>query len=396
MISGGYLGEAALQFVQSIQIEQSLHSEDLITIQMANPIKDQPGKVRTSELIMTNSRAFMPGNLVKVYLGFGNSVGDQFVAAGLIRKYMPRFPEQGMPTIEIKAFGAGCLMMDGSWDINAKGARSFPEDTALNTMVEDIAMEYGFARDGIEPTVARPAVETVKKAGMSDYDFCKGLANMLGFEFSVKWDDDAEEWVMYWRTPKAHRTFFREFTWGPDAVLDRSRELLLSFEPQFAIQNASTDVEVFYYDRDTLTWEKVIYPPEDPEPQRGEAKPEFEWTGDAETADEQLARVGDSESARGLRIQADGIAVEVVPTQNFNSAEEAYAWAEGWWRARQQHLITGNGRVYGNSKMAPGQVHDFQGLGPGLSGLWYIIECTHNFDATSGYFVDFTARRVLG
>ncbi len=200
---------------------------------------------------------------------------------------------------------------------------------------------------------------------------------------------------MNWAPPSIQQDVpKRTFTWGPDAIQSDS-EVLISFSPEFAIQNATTDVELFYFDRDTLTWEKIVFPPEDPEQQQSSSEPELEWQGDDATVEDELAQTSTPTGGQGLRIRAGGIAVEVIPTQNFDSAEEAYAWAEGWWRARQRHLITGRGRIYGDGSIAPGQVHELLGLGGGLSGDWYFTEVKHRYSASDGYYIDFTARRIL-
>lgn len=385
-------GAAALEFVTSVRVDLALDKEDLITLRVQNPILDTPGQPRTSRLVFTDSLAFMPGNLLKVYLGFGASVGDNPVAAGLVRRYLPVFPAEGMPSLTISALGAGCLMMDGSPTVNAMQARAFDEGLELDTIAASVVEEYGFSSRLMQYTTTRPAVPTTKKAGMSDYAFVKALANMLGFEFFTRFNFDSKEWEVVWGEPVPDPSAKKSFTWGPDAR-ENGTPLLLSFEPEFAIQGAPTDVEVFYFDRDTRTWESIPYPPEAAD--RASETPEFAWQGDDTTVEEELAQVSDSSTGRGLRIRADGIAVEVLPTQNFGSAEEALAWAEGWWRARQYQLITGRGRIYGDHTIRPGQIHELLGLGGGLSGDWYFTEVSHIYDQGSGYYIDFLCRKVL-
>lgn len=393
-IAGTEFGEAAIEYVTACTVSLALDKADQITLQIANPIKDEVGKARSSELVFTDSLAFMPGNVVEVFMGYGNKA-DTFIAAGIVRKHMPVFPGSGMPTLTIQALDGSCVMMDGSDILNATAARVMAQsDTGgftLSEMAKVVISEYGIGVDGVEDVDTEPAVPTVKKAGMSDYAFVKGIANLVGFEFYVYWDPDAGSWEARWQAPTPDDEYKSVFTWGPDFASAGEGGVLIEFAPEFAVQGASTDVELYYFDRDTKTWEQVVYP----ETQNEAGKQEFEWAGDETTVDADLAEASDPETGMGLRIKASGFSVEVVPTQNFGSQEEALAWAEAWWKARQSMLIQGRGRTIGFPNMRPGQVHTFNGLGAGLSGDWYIVEVEHQFKRGSGYICDFFARKVI-
>ncbi len=370
-IAGVPLSGQAINFVQSVSVELAQDKADMITLVVANPIIDVPGEVRTSALLWTDALAWQPGNVVEVYLSYGDDE-PELVAAGVIRRWMPSFPADGMPTITITALDGACLMMDGTDDVSAGAARTFDEGFTLLDMVVLIADDYGFDID-FQGGETEPAVPTIKKAGMSDYAFVQGLANLVGNGFWVDWTADSQKWTLHWRPLEADDSDVKRFVWGPDFENGDGDGNLIDFYPEFAIQNQSTDVELYYYDRDTKTWEQVVYPEEG----KSSDRQSFEWAGDDTTVEADLQAVGDWDAARGLRIKAGGTSVEVLPTQGFKSAEEALNFARDWWQARNSLLIQGSGTIIGYPKLKAGQVHDFGGIGLGLSGNFFIAECSH-------------------
>ena len=376
-------------FVTSCVVDQALDKASMITLTIANPFFDQRKTPRSSKLSFTDALAFQPGNVVEVYMGFTRPLP---IAAGVIKKWQPVFPRESMPTITLKCYDGLAEMMDGNDDVNATKARKFERDTTLIDIALDIFNEYGFDVETDvalnPPTLSVPAQ---KKIGMSDYAFIRGIANTLGWDFYTTWDFSARNWIVHFKPAVADDSEKQVFTWGPDFEMNGGAGgLLLDFAPEFVTQGQSTDVEVFYFDRGSKTWEKITYPEE-----RSQKKKEFEWKGDDTTIEADLQAVGDFESGRGLRIQAGGASIEVVPTFGFQTSEEAVQFARNWWRARQDMLIAGQGATIGYPQMRPGQVHTLEGLGGGLSGDWYIAETQHRYTAGNGYETGFLARKVI-
>jgi phage protein D len=383
------------EFVTSCTVDESNEASTLISMTVANPPVDTPGQQRTSDLLFTDSMVFMPGNIVEVFIGYG-AQDKEFIGAGIIQKWSPVFPETGMPTLNIKGFDGLKLMMDGDGErgINATAARRFERWWSMTDIALQIFTEYGFNTDNVvtDVEIATLSIPAQKKAGMSDYAFIRGIANTIGWEFFIRWDWAIRKWKVYFRPPIADDSGKRTFTWGPDYSRNgQVGGLLLEFSPTFAVSGTSTDIEVFYYDEGTQTWEKVIYPEKGPDKEK---KPSFKWQGDDTKVSADLQNVGDANSGRGLRIQAGGVSVEVVPETGFKSYEEAFQFAKNWWQARQDMLISGAGSTIGYPKMRPGQVHEFLGIGA-LNGDWYIAEVTHEFARGSGYRTRFQARKVI-
>ena len=388
-ISGNDFGASALEFVQSVKVELALDKADLITLVVANPIRDKLGERRTSKLLWTDAEAWMPGNILEVSFVYGDKRPSN-IFGGIVKKWMPRFPRTGVPTIRLKALDGSSLMMDGP---KSSDARTFDEGTTISDMVRTVLGDYEINTDNVVDVASEPAVITIKKAGMNDYIFVRGLAHLLGFEFRVKWDHIKKQWAAIFAPPIVDTSNKKRFVWGPDFEAGDGDALLLDFSPEFATHSASTDIEVFYFDRDSRTWEKVIYPEKDPD--RSNNKANFQWKGDDTTVDADLSAVGDGTTGRGLRIKAGGVAVEVVPANGFRSAEEAFSFAKSWWEARQSMLLQGTGTIIGWPDLLPGQVHELGGIGPGLEGDWYFAEVTHTRRRGSVYESKFLARKVI-
>lgn len=385
--------------IQSVSVETALDKEDLITIVVLNPfVGTTGGEARSSALRFTEASAFITGQEVEVRFVQGGE--EVSLARGFIQEWLPVFPQSGLPTLTIKAFGAGILMMDGTPSVNAQDARVFEEGLSLSDIVQTIASDYGFETD-IEILFNLPERPLIKKAGLSDYNFVRGLANLVGHDFFIKWSQDRGRYVLTWKEGALDDGFSTSFVWGPD-YRDGSGGLpLLSFEPSFAVNGTSTNVEVFYYDQDGGVWEKIVYPPKTDRSGTEESS-ELEWVGDPitgqnikpTTIEEDLAEVGGSDTARGLRIKAGGLAVEVVPAQGLKTAEDAIKFAESWWRQRQKSLLLGKGRIWGSNKVRAGQVHELNGLGSGLSGDWFFSEVNHDY-SEGVYTIDFICRKVI-
>lgn len=379
------------RFVLSCDVERSLDKATMISLSVANPIIDIAGKPRSSDLLFTDSLALMPGNVIEVFMGYGQDLS--FVGAGVISTWMPNFPQNDKPTIELRCFDALKWMMDGNDDVESMKARKFEQDTSLVDIALQIFNDYGFGVSNVDTTtsLATLSVPAQKKLGMSDYQFVRGIANTIGWDFYVEWDVVGKKWDVFFRPPFVDDSAEQTFTWGPDFEFSQIGGLLLEFFPEFTTNSQSTDIEVFYFDRGSKTWERIRYPEE-----QSNEKKEFEWKGDDTTIEEDLQAVGDANSGRGIRIQADGVSVEVVPATGFKSSEEAQKFAERWWKARQSELIAGQGKVVGYAPLAPGQRHELQGLGKGLSGKWYFSETSHHFRSEGERFTcGFHARKVI-
>jgi phage protein D len=241
-------------------------------------------------------------------------------------------------------------------------------------IVEEIAYFHG-----MQPTVdavTAPEVKIVHKAEDTDFQLIASLAAQKGFEFSVAWSDQAQTWVLTWGEPAATTQLDSfEFVFDPRAG---SGVALKNIELDLSLQQLKSGVSVDYFDRSKMTWERM----------------EIEETGtkmkfvNKDKIEESL------EDAASFRLSFEEKAIEVVPAQKFNSAEEAYDWAQHWYRKRKNELIIAQGTTIGLPTLMAGQVHTIKGVGNLLTGDYLFASVKHKW-GSSGYSCDFVARKIL-
>src|SRR5262249_47338950 len=107
----------------------------------------------------TAHRAFQHGNEVELRAGYGKA--DAFIGRAIIQKHLPNFPEDGMPSLRIKAYSKAYLMMNSSGELSVndnKVALHDPKQLHANEatqgahytnvkasdIVAKVAKKYGF------------------------------------------------------------------------------------------------------------------------------------------------------------------------------------------------------------------------------------------------------------
>lgn len=369
--------------IVKVEAELTRDIADQITITMLNPLTTRIGVGNNqNEFMYVDADVFLPGNEISVYMGYGGN--NSFIARGIITKYLPSFPSDGIPKLTIKAQDASVRLME----YGDKAGASYP-DMSYSDIVKQICNGYGIAVGEIEST---PKVKnTVKKAGTNDYQFVKGLASLCGFECKVRWTDKAKKWQMYWRTPKPMQDRRYTFTYlnGPNSTL-------LSFEPQYGMRDAVSEIKVLYFDHLSRTWEELsVKEGQVVTSKKGKKKVVPNVAGDsaiAFTGDDR--QVEEITSTNVIRVDIAGTSVEVVANRPFTCPEDALAFATEYFNHSQSMFITGQGKCIGVESLAPGQVHILTGLGKQLSGEYELTTVKHVFD-NNGYTTEIFGNKVL-
>lgn len=405
-VEGHELSPAIMRLVKEVRVASAIDKADMVKIRALNPLVETYGKARSSELTFIDSNIWAPGNTVEVWANYGRKA-DVFIGAGIIKKWKPRFPSGGIPQIDIVAYDLSSDMMDGDENPACSEARSFDTGMALHEIAQSVLDEYNFVGGRVDETKARSAnLPIVKRAGMTDYVFVRALAYMVGYDFTVTYDPEKKGWTYIWGKLEPDDSVYQNFAWGPEAWQSRLAGIgidvglpnpfvLLEFEADLKIKQIPTDVEVYHFDTDTGTFESIKYPPEE-KGARASRKPELRWQGDHKSIVDDLRALGTPEGAESLRIAFNGISIDVIPGQNFESAEAAYEWAKSWWLDHQRLMLQGTGKTIGLPQMRAGQIHGFSGIGESLSDDWYFFELEHIFKRGAPYLIDFVARRVIG
>lgn len=366
-------------FVVRCDVDLARDIADMITLIVANPSSDVLGRGYDG-YTFTESKVLQPGNRVEVSFGYGGN--NTFVGAGEITRWLPVFPDGGTPTLTIKAMDASRRLMHGSTLVtNPYEARIYHSDSyQIADVMAEIIGQHGLVPGEIDQ-VPQATGPLVKKRGMSDYQFVKGLANAYGYEFKIRWAPAKRRWVGHWRAPRSEQVYRYTFEYGVD------KATLLSFQPQWNFDEAPTEVQVLARDEATGLWEELTVQGKAKEERRESA---LRYTG---TLNEKLKE--EIKSLTQFRLAAGGHSVEIVVGEPFSSAEQAEAFARSWFARRRDLFITARARTIGIETVRAGDVHTFTGIGTQLSGNWEITVCRHVFDRTQGYYCDITCNKVL-
>lgn len=368
-VEGIDLDVEVTQYVTKCVVELTVDMADKITLTVLNPQTNTLGSGYTGAFAFTDSKVFQPGNTILVYMGYG--ANEALVGAGVIQKYLPRFPQDGPAMLTIMAYDGSVLMMDGE---TSREGRVW-ENTAHEDVVIEVVNDYNFAGDVAVGTATEK--NTTKKRGMSDWELVSGLARLHNFDCKVVWDEGSGLWKLHWGTP----FWVQDKTYTFTYIVNGQDSTLLSFEPEMAITGQPSTVQVLYWDQDTRTWEKV----EIKEDKEGES---IKFTGSGALEDEIT-------SSTQYRLSASGIAVDVIPGVHFDTAEDAQLFAERFFRARKDQFITARGKCIGLETLKAGHIHTIAGVGTQLSGDYEFTTVRHVFDAQSGYVCEFFAHKVL-
>lgn len=382
--------------VQSVEFETIDGMADMAKIIIADPRSIDGSKVR----LISDSQLFAPGNEVTLAYGYHGNVIEN-VGRTVIRKANPNFPQDGQPTIEIIGYDASCWMMDNSpeplqerKETRAKGGGTRVElkdsragrrfkMAKYSEAVEARAKDYGFLTDVDE--TPDPGQDFNQKAGMTDYDFVKGLANMTGYYFWVDYDFDALGWTLHFKNPETYvepQDKEYNFKYGHGDY-----STLFSFEPQMAITGSTTKLKVLTKDPQTGSTIEVTMTEEN------DKAPEVIDTSDG-NGTERL----DSEytTASDVKLFLNDYSFEIRTDRKFYSEAELASWAQQWFRRNREHFIMGEGTIIGLETLRARQIHKFSGIGIAYSGLYAFNRVRHVFDATNGYHVEFSVRKVVG
>ena len=371
-VEGQDIGFAATKAIIRCEVDLSRDLADQIKLLVANPFSDDPYSGGPGEFAFIDSAAFEPGNRVDVYLGYANE--NEHVCSGIIAKWLPKFSGSGFPTLEIIARDASIRMMDGETSSEARVFGSEGGSITFSDIVRNILDSHDILPGKFDETPERDG-KVVKKAGMTDYQFVKGIANLHGFEFHVVWNTILNTWDGNFRFPVSDQTETYDFVFGDGSAR------LLNFEPQWGLQNSPSAVKILYYDRETGTWEELIE-----EGTKEGKSPKF-------TGGNSITQPADSLSK--LRVAADGKSVEIVGTRQFYNAEDAKRYAENWFAKRIRNFITARGKVIGLPGLRPGDVHNILNIGTRMSGEWEFTNVRHVFTAQDGFVTNFAANKVI-
>jgi phage protein D len=407
------LDESVRDLIQSVEYESVDGMADVMKI-VINDTFD-----KSARLPIRDSKLFMPGNNIALFIGYGSKL--RHVGSAVVRRVRPIFPANSAPTMEIVAYTADSLMMatgpeplketkklkkGGTRIKNSKAGRRWT-DAKYSDAVKDRCDVYGF--DGDIDVTPEPPTEFIQKANMTDYDFIKGLANLTGFIFWVD-GDSALGWTLHFKDPsKLHQGDLQDkqytFKYGDDDY-----STLLTFEPELAINDAITKLLVQTKDpvsgrilQAKIEEENDNSPDTKVDP--GNVNPDNRTNG-GDVVDKSLDQrsgldlmgnglTGPLTTASDIKLFVEDFSFDVRCNRRFRNEAELAAWAAQWFRRNRENFLLSRGSLIGIEDLRARQQHKLVGLGTAWDGLYYFSRVRHTLSAGNGYTCDFSARKLV-
>ena len=368
-VEGKELEYGVTQFVESVEYESADGMADVMRLNCVNP-----------DFMISNAKVFQPGNEMACWMGYGTEL--EFVGRTIIAKQVPNFPENAMPSIQIVGYTKDSKMMDNEpkkpKKEGGKGGRVF-KDATYAEAVADRANDYGFGPE-IDDTDDAPH-NFIQRPGVSDYEFVQGLANLNGYVFWVEGLEDGT-WVLYFKKPESLAALQdKKYTFKYNQADDST---LLSFQPEFLIKGAITDMEVVVKDNRTG---KVL---------KAEVKEENNAAPDIQAAGDPTGEVtSELTTASDIKLFFNDFSFNVNTNRRFKTQKEVEDWAKQWYRRMRENFVLSRGRLIGVGNLRARQTHALDGVGNTFNGDYYFTKVKHMCSAGQGYVIDFGARKVV-
>jgi phage protein D len=371
------LNTGITDLITDVSYESADGMADVMKIRCSNP-----------DFRVSDARVFQPGNEAALWMGYGNNLS--FVGRVVIDKVQANFPGgHAMPEITVTGFTRDVQMKDNAppevkkkkgEKKKGRGGRSFP-DSSYADAVESRLSDYGFKTD-VEPTKSSRPRDLFQKAGMNDYEFVQGLANITGFVFWVEGDEDGN-WNAYFLDPegqKINQLQDKKYTFEYNTEL----ATLQAFDAEQVFTGASTKIVYEVHDPKTGKTEKIEIEAEDTK-------------FDSQIRQEPYELIsGDPVDAARIKLFIGDFSIEVASGKQFKDPADFQAWAAQWFRRNRENFIMARGNIIGTETLRARQTHAIGGVGEVFSGDYYFSRVRHNMSSSGGFITDFNCRKVIG
>jgi phage protein D len=413
-VQGGQIPAGIRQLVERVEYESSDGMADLMRITFRDPRYLPPkglsakgplsglgagGGGSGSHLSLRDIRVFQPGNEMSLWLGYGTNL--RHVGRVIIRKVRPNFPRDDIPSVEVIGYTKDSAMMDnapqppkekppkGKRKKKGETGRAF-KNTTFADAVRQRARNYDFELDVDDTPDARSPHSFFQKTGLTDYDFVKGLSNITGFYFWVDADEQGK-WTLHFKDPtKLRKAALQDkvYTFRYD---QKNLSSLLDFEPELAIQGATTKLQARVKDPAT----GKIFDATFSEDNEETPDPLAVVPDDIELDIEGNVLQGEYKTASSVKLFINDYSFQARTNRRFKSEAELIQWARQWYRRHRENFILSSGTIIGVENVMARQIHKLTGLGMGLDGEYFFSNVSHKLSNTTGYELHCTMRKVV-
>jgi len=407
------LFDAVRPLIAGVAYEEDEEMSSMFELHIVNQPDTSPG-LRANWRAVVDSKAFQEGNTVDLWMGYGGV--RQYMGRVDLVRWLPVFPSEGPATFTIKGYD-GRHKMQNENRVRAKSTLKTKRKVAWRGMpdeeiVRKIAAKYGYGAD-TDPTEVKRRSKIVKRtstverydesgapvfyassthkvvesifptrpqpADMTDWAFLRKLAKINRFDLWVEWSETKRKYIVNFKRRQDAGSPEYLFTYnGRDGSL-------ISAEPDFAIQDQTTDVEVFYFDKKRKKIERTVI---------NDINPAEDLRLSTATVGNFEARKEISKGAR-VRFSAFGQSIEAIADRPFRNKKDAETFVRNWLKERERDFLTLRGKVVGLETLRPRQIHQFEGLSTRLGGFYRLTQVRHEMLPGQQYQCAFTAYKVL-
>jgi hypothetical protein len=407
------LFEAVRPLVAGVTYEEDETMASMFELTVINQADTGPNKPADWKAVI-DSKVFAEGNSIDLFMGYGGV--RQFIGRTDIVRWLPKFPDAGVATLTVKGYDGRHRMIHGNqFRVKDRGKarkrKTHYSGLPDEGIVRKIAEKYGYGVDVDTTEVAKRATTVsrtvkvqdpesifglvdakrqttvlqsvfptrVQPADMSDWKFLQKLAAINRFDL----------WVDFDRQKKRYRVNFkrRADIGSPEYLFTYNGRdgSLISAEPDFAIQEQPTDVDILFYDTRLRRVQRTTISDLNP----------------AENVNLRSASAGNFTAKKTLtkaarvRFSAFGQTIEALANRPFRSKKDAETFVKNWLRERERDFLILKGGVVGIESLRPRQVHQFEGMGQRLDGIYRLTQVKHVMQPGALYECEFVAHKVL-
>ena len=341
---------------RSITIEGKELLEDITSDIVSVSYEDHASDADMATLVVNNknskwvdSDVFDKGKTVEVYLGYGQALERMF--KGRIVRPELRFPEDGVPTLTVRAYDLSHQMRRDKEKTNT----TF-ENVTDSQLAEKVAAKHGFSPRSMVIDKTDAVIPYIAQGNDSDWDFLKERATRIGFELFVELDE------FHFHKP-------RDYVKRIPGTFEYMRNLK-SFEPRLSVSEQVSKVIVKGWD----------------------AKKKEPIVAIATSATAGERPVLGAQSGSDFVKDDFGEDVKVLHDRVPSSQKEAEEIAKAYFRAKEYGLIEAHGTCIGETELKAKSIIAIAGVGVKFSGVYYMTKVVHTSD-DGGYHCEFDCKR---
>jgi phage protein D len=319
----------------SVSFEDHATDADMATLVLANPGNR-----------WTDATLFEQGNILELAIGYGHALTPVF--KGPITRPEPTFPEDGVPTLTLRAYDLSHPMRRDE----EKKATTWQEITDSD-LAKQISRKHGIPELDIEET--KLVIPYVAQGNETDWAFLKRRAERIGFEVFVERD------TFHFHAPRDSLTQI------PGAL--EYRKNLRSFEVRLSIEKQVTKVVVKGWDAENKEPIVAIASGED-------------------TVRSVLGKKAASDFVKADFGEGAKILHDLVP----RTMKEAEELARAYLKRSEYTLLQGSGSVVGDPVLKAKTLVEIAGVGTRYSGSFYVTKVSHSI-GDGGYTSEFECSR---